>query len=43
MAIIDDLFITKVYTPYSKKQIRYFADENTLTDYINLINEDRRY
>lgn len=43
LAIIDELFMTKVFTPYSTKQIRYFADESALTYYINLINEDRRY
>lgn len=43
LAIVDDLFITKVFTPYKKKQIRYFYSEDTLTEYINLINDDRRF
>ena len=43
LAVVDDLFITKVFTPYNKKQIRYFFDETELTEYINLINEDRRF
>ena len=43
LAIVDDWMITKVFTPYKKKQIRYFTNEERLTEYINLINEDRRF
>lgn len=43
LAIIDDLYITKVYTPYSTKQVRYFVDEDSLVEYITLINNDRRF
>lgn len=43
LAIIDDIYITKVYTPYRTKQIRYFCDEDSLVEYIKLINEDRRF
>lgn len=43
LAIIDDLFVTKVFTPYNTKQTRYFFDEEKLSDYISLINEDRRF
>ena len=43
LAVVDDWLITNVSTPYGKKQIRYFTNENTLSEYINLINEDRRY
>jgi hypothetical protein len=43
LAIIDDLYITRTYTPYKKKQIRYFVDELDLTEYIDLLNQDRRF
>lgn len=43
LAVIDDLFITKVYTPYRTKQVRYFFDEDSLAEYIDLINQDRRF
>jgi hypothetical protein len=43
LAVIDDLFMTKVFTPYRTKQIRYFFDEEILSEYIDLINEDRRF
>lgn len=43
LAIIDDLYITKVYTPYATKEITYFGDEHSLSDYINLIDQDRRF
>ena len=43
LAIIDDLFVTKVFTPYKTKQTRYFFDEEKLASYIELINADRRY
>jgi len=43
LAIIDDLFMTKVFTPYKTKQIRYFFDEDHLSEYIDLVNNDRRF
>lgn len=43
LAVIDDLFMTKVITPYKTKQIQYFYDEEKLSEYIDLINEDRRF
>ncbi len=43
LAIIDDLYITKVYTPYRTKEITYFASEGSLNAYIDLINQDRRF
>lgn len=43
LAIIDDLYITKVLTPYMTKQVRYFFDEDSLVEYMRLINEDRRF
>ena len=43
LAIIDDLYITKVYTPYNTKEVTYFGDERSLSDYINLIDQDRRF
>ena len=43
LAVVDDLLIAKTYTPYNKKQIRYFFDESSLTEYIDLLNQDRRF
>jgi hypothetical protein len=43
LAIIDDLYITKVYTPYDTREISYFGDESRLNEYIDLINQDRRF
>ena len=43
LAIIDDLFVTKVFTPYKTKQTKYFFDEEKLASYIELINSDRRF
>ncbi len=43
VAIIDDLFITRTYTPYKRKQVRYFFNEQDLSEYINLLNQDRRF
>ena len=43
LAIIDDLFVTKVFTPYKTKQTRYFFSEEKLASYIELINNDRRF
>lgn len=43
LAVIDELFITRTYTPYKRKQICYFLDEFDLTEYINLLNQDRRF
>ena len=43
LAVVDDLLIAKTYTPYNKKQIRYFFDELSLTEYIDLLNQDRRF
>jgi hypothetical protein len=43
LAIIDDLFVTKVFTPYNKKQIRFFFCEKEMADYIDLVNADRRF
>ena len=44
LAIIDDTMITRTRTPYSKRlDIRYFFDEADLYEYIQLINQDRRF
>ena len=43
LAIVDDLLIARTYTPYNKKQIRYFFSETALAEYIELINQDRRF
>ena len=43
LAIIDDIYITKVYTPYSTKEVTYFGNERSLNEYIDLINQDRRF
>ena len=43
LAIIDELFVTRTFTPYQRKQVRYFVNEHDLAEYINLLNQDRRY
>lgn len=44
LAIIDDTMITRTRTPYSKRlDIRYFFDEADLHEYIQMINQDRRF
>lgn len=42
-AVVDDLLITKVFTPDNKKQIKYFTSEQEMVDYLDLINQDRRF
>lgn len=41
--VVDDVIIAQVDTPYKKRIHRYFIDEDSLVEYINLINEDRRF
>jgi hypothetical protein len=43
LAVIDDLMITKVFTPDNRKQINYFTSEDEMIDYLDLINQDRRF
>lgn len=43
LAIVDDIFITKVYTPYCTREVNYFGNESSLNAYIDLINQDRRF
>lgn len=43
LAIIDDIMMLKVRTPYRTVEVDYFFDEESVTEKIKLINQDRRF
>ena len=43
LAVIDDLMILKIHTPYQTIDVNYYFDEESVTEKIRLINQDRRF